>query len=272
MFLKVVLMENHEQYLHTIVFIDECKAITMDKYIYTALCSGFSAQPSHEYIYAIQFKDINKFSIKNFNFNLDPFKCKPDMITGTGYIGSEGLRAHNDNPSKDIFVASTLIYCRLNQCQRSSQEILEFVDFANTHHFGSRVFSNYVPSEHSFSSCVPIWIEIKSHKDFTTYARKHMSDLKDVLLINFPGGNKWSVPYWHVYRYRPYYRNTQTPLQDAPEIDQLCSDLNWKCASSEVTGSEASTVIVYCAGQFDYEVFTRARNQLIIVTLSTEKE
>ena len=40
------------------------------------------------------------------------------------------------------------------------------------------------------------------------------------------------------------------------------------CVRSQITGSEASVVIVYDFDNFDREAFTRAKNQLIIVTTS----
>ena len=52
-----------------------------------------------------------------------------------------------------------------------------------------------------------------------------------------------------------------------PEIKKLCQVNKWRYSfSNEATGSEASTVILYNLQEFNYEIFTRARNELIIIT------
>ena len=48
--------------------------------------------------------------------------------------------------------------------------------------------------------------------------------------------------------------------------------MNWKnCYKNEIRGFESSLVIVYGFEDFDYEVFTRAKHHLIIVTVQDSR-
>ena len=53
-------------------------------------------------------------------------------------------------------------------------------------------------------------------------------------------------------------------------LKKLCSKMKWKYWNrNDVIGSEASVVIIYDHAYFRYESFTRAKHQLIIVTISS---
>ena len=89
----------------------------------------------------------------------------------------------------------------------------------------------------------PKWAEITSHKSFVEYAEKNFQQYKykDVMLIH--SGVK------------------------VPELKFFCKAWNWKYYSrNEVRGSEASFVIVYDFDDFEYEICTRAKHDLLFVT------
>lgn len=79
-----------------------------------------------------------------------------------------------------------------------------------------------------------------SDQSFIEYAKSELRDTEDVMLI----------------------REEKSKL-----IEDFCTSMKWKyCSSSDITGSEASTVIIYDHDAFRYEPFTRAKHRLIIVT------
>ena len=94
----------------------------------------------------------------------------------------------------------------------------------------------------SFSSDIPLWVELSNPKCFFDYFKdKFESD--DVMLIHsFPS--------------------------NLNEIEEFCTDQKWRCTKNwNVDGSEASVTILYDLDNFDYEDFTRAKTQLVIVTI-----
>ena len=56
------------------------------------------------------------------------------------------------------------------------------------------------------------------------------------------------------------------------EIEKFCEDWNWKYVTRDkIRGSEASLVIIYDFVDFDFEVFTRAKNEIIIITMQNKR-
>ena len=56
-----------------------------------------------------------------------------------------------------------------------------------------------------------------------------------------------------------------------PHIFNLCMKMKWKyCERKEVIGSESSVVIIYDHYHFRYESYTRAKHQLLIVTINSD--
>ena len=52
------------------------------------------------------------------------------------------------------------------------------------------------------------------------------------------------------------------------EIEEFCREKHWRCTSRRnVRGSEASVTILYDLDDFYYEYLTRAKTQLVIVTI-----
>ena len=105
----------------------------------------------------------------------------------------------------------------------------------------------YIPirrwnSGKSFSSDIPLWIHIDNPTSFFDYF-KDKFESNDVMLIC----------------YNP------TNLND---IKKFCTVKKWRCTERlNVRGSEASVTILYDLNFFDYEYLTRAKTQLVIVTI-----
>ena len=150
-----------------------------------------------------------------------------------------------DDYLQPLEVTDTTISCNLEQRQRSSQEILDLADYLLMH-------SSYIPirrwdSPKSFSSGIPLWFEFYNCFQFIDYFKdKFESD--DVMLIHHDPSN----------------------LND---IKEFCTEQKWRCAKNwNVRGSEASVTILYDFDYFYYELFTRAKTQLVIVTIDGKQK
>ena len=99
----------------------------------------------------------------------------------------------------------------------------------------------------SFSADIALWVELANSKSFFDYFKdKFESD--DVMLI--------------------HYHNSD----NLNEIKEFCTDKMWRCTESlDVKGSEASVTILYDLDDFYYEYFTRAKTQLVIVTIDGDQ-
>ena len=98
-------------------------------------------------------------------------------------------------------------------------------------------------------SATPKWIEVQNSKDFVKYAEANLSDHKGEAMV--------------------IKESRKAKLR---EIAELCLRLNWNyCSQAEVRGSESSLVIVYDCSIFEYKSFTRAKNNLLIVTISGKR-
>ena len=143
-------------------------------------------------------------------------------------------------------VTETRISCNLEQRQRSSQQILDLADYLQMHQ------SQWSPirrwnSPSSFSSeILPLWVEHSHPKSFFDYV-KDKFDSDDVMLI---------------------YDNPS----NLDEIEEFCREQKWRCTERwDVRGSEASVTILYDLNYFAYEYLTRAKTQLVIVTIAGEQ-
>ena len=143
------------------------------------------------------------------------------------------------------------IFVTLLQMQRSSQPILELTYFINRHHddYLNVLIHDSPDSKNSFNGPKPQWIEVKDAKAFVKYAEENLSAFKgDAMVIKEVKGEELS------------------------EISLLCSKFEWKyCDREDVRGSESTLVIIYDFDEFDFEAFTRAKHNLLIVTLSNKR-
>ena len=168
---------------------------------------------------------------------------------------SHGDQDAAKHPYNSLQVTETTIECNLVQRQRSSQQILDLADFLSYH--SSKNMNNYLPRKYypncrSFSSEVPIWIELAVPSSFFPYFEKKFTDFRsNVMLI-------WNID------------NKPTNLED---IEEFCGRKQWRCTYGDnVRGSESSVTILYDHNDFHFEFFTRAKTQLVIVTLKGKKK
>ena len=157
-----------------------------------------------------------------------------DYIYCLDYIDVKAVQ----NSFHPIEVTDTTVSCNLDQRQRSSQQILDLADYLNMH-------SNYFlmrryDDSKSFSSEIPLWIEIANPKSFFE-CFKFASD--DVMVIH----------------QRPSNINA---------IEEFCRLQKWRCTSKiNARGSEASVTILYDLQFVWHDLLTRAKTQLVIVTI-----
>ena len=147
-------------------------------------------------------------------------------------------------------VKQSILFCQLRQNQRSSQPILDFAEYMITHAFPhSYLTLKMIPSNDSFSGLLPQWIEVKNVDCFLEFLESNtLKEKEDVMIIS------WDSLHLEIM------------------LENYCQKQSWKyCHRHQVRGSEASTVIIYDFEQFSYESFTRAKHQLIIVTVKDKK-
>ena len=117
------------------------------------------------------------------------------------------------------------------------------------HHWSAynRAIRKYESSS-SFTSDIPLWIEVTNPNSFFDYF-KDKFESNDVMLIWDDSGN-----------------NEPSNLN---EIEEFCHQKNWRCTGKEnVRGSEASVTILYNLYDFEYEHLTRSKTQMVIVTIA----
>ena len=172
----------------------------------------------------------------NLKENLDV-----DYIYCLRYLDSDAVQTN----SQPLEVTETSISCNLEQRQRSSQQILDLADYLWIHYKYSSPIRRW-NSGKSFSSEIPLWVQLSNPKSFFDYFKdKFKSD--DVMLI-------WD------------HRNESSNLND---IEEFCKQQKWRCTERlNVRGSEASVTILYDLDLFLYEYLTRAKTQLVIVTIA----
>ena len=166
-----------------------------------------------------------------------------DYIYSLKYGDSEAVQTN----SQPLEVTDTTIFCNLEQRQRSSQQILDLADYLQMHSNDDSI--RRWNSGKSFSSDIPLWVELSNPKSFFDYF-KDKFDSGDVMLI------------W----------DDQNKPSNLIDIKEFCTNKKWRCTHSwNVIGSEASVTILYDLSYFRYEDFTRAKTQLFIVTIDVKQ-
>ena len=180
-------------------------------------------------------KSIFRYHICKINLDENQ---KVDYIYCLQYSDSKAVQPN----SQPLEVTDTTISCNLDQRQRSSQQILDLADYLQMHYSYPIRKCN---SGKSFSSDIPLWVELSNPKAFFDYFKdKFESD--DVMLI-------WDRS------------NKPSNIND---IEEFCKAQKWRCTSNvDVRGSEASVTILYDLYSFRYESLTRAKTQLVIITI-----
>ena len=92
----------------------------------------------------------------------------------------------------------------------------------------------------------PQWIEVESVDSFVNYVNEYLIKTEDTMLVYGSSSHE--------------------------QLRTLATHHNWGYHSrGEIRGSEASFVILFDIDQFDYEVFTRAKHRLLIVTMKRKR-
>ena len=173
-----------------------------------------------------QYKRVNQ------TLYIDYIYCAQYFDLGTKY--SEALKSQLETKN--------MLCCQLLDCQRSSQAIMNLTNYIARH--SPNYLMKDFPSRLSFEGSIPQWILLDDNKTFVDYVR-----------------NNWMI-----------HHNADDDVmlvfeEHDEQIEKLCSELKWKyCFQDTISGSEASIVVVYDHEAFEYEVFTRAKNHLVIVT------
>ena len=195
-----------------------------------------------------------------YAFDDQKIKSKRKIQTASSAGAGSGSNAE-EQFIEEITSYDHVIVGKLQKGHRCSNQIRRLVYYllihSPDHEHGSK-FKNFYQGlkyESFDAKYCPSWIEKKSLNSFITAAKEenlHCSD-PDVMLIHDP----------HV------------DQEDLSKLKDLCenhANPKWKCASrDEIVGAEASTVIIYNLEEFHFEAFTRAINNLIIITTSSSK-
>ena len=182
------------------------------------------------------------FRSEMYKVNLDENQ-NVDYIYCLSYIYFDSVQTN----SQPLDVTDTTISCNLEQRQRSSQQILDLADYLQMHSNKKYPIRRW-NSGKSFSSDIPLWVELSNPKCFFDYFKDKLES-DDVMLI-------WD--------------NLNKP-SNLNDIEEFCKHQKWRCANQvNVFGSEASVTILYDIDDFIYEWFTRAKTQLVIVTIDVK--
>ena len=197
---------------------------------------------------------IDECSGHTENYVLRYYKLKElDHSLKTEYIHCIqylDFEVKSQNIEETVQMDQEKVSVTLLQRQRNSPPILEISEFLQAHVGRRRFISDiqiFDQLDHLFAT--PKWIEVKNVKVFVKYAEANLSGFKgDAMIIK------------------------DSRKEKLTEISDLCEKLEWKyCNQAEVRGSESSLVIVYDSSIYDYKSFTRAKRNLLIVTISAGK-
>ena len=112
--------------------------------------------------------------------NVDYIYCLPYFdkfaVESLAYFDYDAVETN----CQPLEVTDTTISCNLEQRQRSSQQILDLADYLRMHSYYNPI--RRWNSGKSFSSEIPLWVELSNPKSFFDYFKdKFKSD--DVMLI-----------------------------------------------------------------------------------------
>ena len=182
--------------------------------------------------------------ISNFRNEMCKVSLEEDQNVDYIYVIRNADRDAVPANFKPLEITETTVECNLDKRQRSSQQILDLADYLQLHQ--SYVTVRRYESSSSFNSDIPLWIELTNPNSFFDYFKDKFEN-DDVMVIC-----------------ESFSRSSN--LND---MKYFCLQQNWRCAEKiDVRGSEASITILYDLDHFFYEHFTRAKTQLIIVTVN----
>ena len=150
-----------------------------------------------------------------------------------------------------IKVKDGSIECNLDQRQRSSQEILDLLDYCKMH-VGESPMKHFVSKPSFTSGNVPLWIQMEHicsqcFIGFTKFFDENFPDFQDDVLLVAP--------------FKSIHHET---------FLEYCREKKWEYyfySDNGLKGAEVSVVILLGIKDFNFEWFSRAKHQLIIITV-----
>ena len=136
----------------------------------------------------------------------------------------------------------------MEQRQRSSQQILDLADYLLIHS-NAEIIGRYNFTDSFPSDDIPLWLELSDPRGFRFYFEN--SEFENVML------------FWSTF-------NTPSNFEDIKEFCRGKTEKGkkWEWSTDKnIRGSEATVTILYDLDAFDYEQLTRAKQNLIIVTI-----
>ena len=148
-----------------------------------------------------------------------------------------------------VSVVNDTVLCLLKKRFRCSNEITALIYYLLIHSDKHWQLKSFQHSLDSFDSGKkPTWIQLENVEHFIDFCTEddHFKKLKcGVMVIYDPSDHPFTLQ----------------PLK------KFCNERHWMCySSSDIVGSEAETVIIFDLPEFHFEAFSRAINDLVIVT------
>ena len=161
---------------------------------------------------------------------------------------------HGIMEQQGVYQGDNVIFCHLRMSYRCTQQLIDLVYYMLIHSPPEdKLYKNksfiHLPGE--LQGRTPLWLEVPGVEAFIEYSNTDadLKDADDVMVIYDPN----------------YEGNVIQTLRGH------CVGRHWKVRStSEVMGSEASTVVIFDLTKVHFEAISRAVNHLIFVT--TQKQ
>ena len=175
----------------------------------------------------------------------------PEFESPINGHASEEISRYNVEDTFDHIIVGNL-----RDGNRNSNQIRTFNYYMLIHssklerRFLERSFRHH---KKSFDSTKPIWVNLKNENAFLNYAEneKLLQGSGNVMLVYDPNA---------------------VQKESFEKVKKYCQNKMWICVQeNEIVGSEASTVIIYDLKQFHFEAFSRAVQNLIIVTKDAKR-
>ena len=267
--------------IRVIVILDQGESGQLKKFLESELSENFSPISTYEiHNKLISEEDIVQIVLdlpncRDFRRTLIMIdECSLSIVAHMHSYGLEGLEdmaidfihcnRYEDNGKKHnkidegTKIEANLVSCQLLVCLRSTLLIMTFAFYLHRH--VTQSLADTIP-HFSYNPDLlgekPLWIEFtkEAMEEFWTLLSEiagHIKNEKDVMLI-----------YDH--------SSEQSPLNKTPQMAQM-NFKDWKYVSrDEARGSEADVVIIYDFDEFDFEIFTRAKHHLIVITLKDKR-
>ena len=172
------------------------------------------------------------------NFPIDYIHCNRYQDNGKRY----------NKVVEEVLTTDDMISVQLMEVQRSCQEVMAFANYFEWH-YGLADSIPQFSVNISLSGKKPRWMIFKTKEDFLEFLRMILDLFQD--------------------------KDTMIITEDGSESDVIAEVVNESnikvVANSEVRGAEADVVFVHDIESCEYEIFTRARHELFIITYANNE-